>query len=175
LLADETALDVGIQRMAERSELEITTLRQRLETVANLIGENEDTINRLAVAFAEAENDSVAGALKLELNNAGKKMDALQDERARLLAEIQQGILRPEEIAMLKEMAAMREELEEASFETKRALLDKINFLAELYHAEDGRRLKVSCSLSAAPISLPIDISHTCYAPTPVVPISHAL
>jgi site-specific DNA recombinase len=162
LLADETVLEMGIRRMAERSEVEISGLRQRIEVVINLHAEIEIQVHRLANAYAEAENETVAEALNAELKNAGNKLDALEDERARLLVEIDQGKLSPEEIAALKRLSAeLREELQDASFETKRNVLDRLNFQAKLHHDDDGRKLKVSCSLVVEPVSLSIETSYS--------------
>jgi hypothetical protein len=94
--------------MMEQSELELSPKRDRLATVVGLIGETESQIKRLATAYAEAENDVVAESLKAELRNAGKKLDALRDESARLEAEIGMGKLLPDEVAAIKELSRTR-------------------------------------------------------------------
>jgi hypothetical protein len=125
-----------------------------------LIGETESQIKRLATVYAEAENDVVAESLKAELRNAGKRLDALCDESARLEAEIGMGQLSPDEVAAIKELAAsLRADLDAADFEAKRALLDNLNFNAKLLpdpNAEGKRQLEVFCSLVTDPERLTI-------------------
>ncbi|MBU0492626.1 MAG: recombinase family protein [Chloroflexi bacterium] len=160
LLADDAHLEAGLAEMAERSELELSPKRDRLATMVGLIGEMESQIKRLATAYAEAENDAVAEALKAELKNAGKKLDALRDESARLDAEIGMGKLSPDEVDAIKRLAAsLRADLDAADFETKRGLLDSLNFQTKLLPdltADGERQLEVSCSLVTDPARLSI-------------------
>ncbi|MFX1412114.1 MAG: hypothetical protein ACFFA6_17360 [Promethearchaeota archaeon] len=144
----------------EQSELELSPKRDRLATVRGLIDKVEGQIKRLATAYAEAENDVVAESLKAELRNAGKKLDALRDESARLEAEIGMGKLLPDEVAAIKKLAAsLRADLDAADFEAKRGLLDNLNFNAKLLpdpNADGERQIEASCSLVSKPVPLSI-------------------
>lgn len=166
LLADEEKLEAGINRIIERNETELTPRKDRLKTVNDLIEHLNRTIKRLAKTVAdlsddeENSNDEASEALSLEIKQAQKKLNALKEEHARLEAQIQQGMLTPEEIALIKQTAAeLREELDQADFEAKRFLIDRLNLRATIRHTEEGRMLDVSCELVIEPVSLPIETS----------------
>ena len=162
LLLDDTRLEAGISRMTERNEAKVSSKRERLEYVSGEISATLKAVERLSGALSESDCDEVSAALKVDLKNAGKKLNGLKEERARLESEIEQGTVTPEEIAQIKRTAAeLREELTDyPMFELKRMLLNKFNLLATLQHTENGRQLEVTCALSVKPEHLPIETSY---------------
>ncbi len=156
LLIDEASLDAGIKRMIEKNELDLSPKRERLEAVKRLLQDSERQVRRLATAYGEADNDEVAAALKIELKNAGKRLDGLKDEKQRLEAEIGLSELLPEEIVAIKKIAAeLRTKLGEATFETQRLMIDQLRLRVELRRdAEDNRWLDISCGIIAESESL---------------------
>lgn len=165
LLADEQILQSGINRMIERNETELTPRRERLQTVNAMIEKSSRKIKRLTQTLVDLDDDDenheeASETISFELKQVSKKSNALKEEKARLEAQIQQEALSPEEIVLIKRtVAQLREELDEADFETKRFLLDRLNFQVTLRHTEEGRMLDASCELTAEPASLSIEPS----------------
>ena len=106
-LANDDALQAGINRMIERNETELTPRCERFGQISKMVEKNTRRIRRLAAAMAdldddEENHDEASEALKLELKQAGKELNSLKEERARLESQIQQSTLNPEEITLIK-------------------------------------------------------------------------
>ncbi len=160
LLSDEDNLEQGIRRLAERSEVELSPKRKRLENVCKLIADATRRINNLSIALDEAEVEEAVNALRAQLKNVGGELKSLKEERCRLEAEIQQGSLRLEEIEAIRKTAAeIREELtDHVDFQKKRYLVDKLDVQVKLARDEEKRRcLDVSCVLVIEPERLFIE------------------
>jgi site-specific DNA recombinase len=155
LLADDAFLDAGIRRMIERNTDEQAPRRTRLGEVEKAIGNTAGQVKRLAGALVGAAVEEVAAAIQMELNEAGKRLAALKNERGLLEMQIAQSELSEQEIAAIVRFAAdVRDEVVTADFETKRFLLDKLRFSAQLVENENGRFLAVACRLTAEPSNL---------------------
>lgn len=163
LLADEQNLEYGIRRMVERRDTELVPKRNRLASIENHLAQTEEQIHRLVSALYETDNAVVADAINVQLKRAGTQQEALAEERTRLTAEILQGEMSEEEIAVIINYGAiLREELQVPDFQTKRYLIDRLGFHAQLGHDKAGYYLEVSCRLNANPEYVAIESSVSC-------------
>lgn len=157
LLSDDNNLKNGIESMIANQELEFTPTVTKIQQLQELLIQTQSKVARLATAYAEASNDIVAGALKIELNKAGRDQAMIQDEIKRLQAKLDLNKITPEEIELIKQIARqLRTELHNADFETKRLLVDKIDLHVKLTKNESGRALSISCRLIPSDVVLSI-------------------
>jgi site-specific DNA recombinase len=152
-LLDDENLERGIKKMIAERDLELSPKRARLETVIQLLDQASRQIKRLAETLADADNDEVASALKVELKRLGHHQSELAEERARLEVEMGQGDFCPEEIEEIRhKLDEVRESLVDVDFETKRLVLAKFNLQARALPGDGGPpRIEVTCSLSTKP------------------------
>jgi len=160
VLANDQTLEIGLNRMIERREIELSPKRDRLKAVKEFVEHYEQQAKNLAKGLAKAKNETVLNALNDELEKVGKTLGDLVDERELLIAYIGQGEFTPDEVTKIKRIASeLREELRSPDFETKRYVIDKLNLRAQLRHDEQGRWLDVTCELKLDLSSLLIDTS----------------
>jgi len=161
-LKDDVNLDIGIKHMIERRDIELSPKRERLESVQELIAEQERSIRNLSRGLSKAENDTVADVIAKDLQDAGQRLKDLTEERDVLLGYIQQGGLTSDEIETIKRIAAeLRAELSEPDFETKRYLIDRLNVRSRLRNDDSGRWLDLTCEIAIEPDNLSVASTST--------------
>lgn len=159
LLADDASIDAGVRRMAERREIELAPRRERLATVTDLLADYDKRIKRLARGIAEAEIETVAEALQVELKLAGQQREELAEEKSILCAELGQGDLTPEDVAAIKRIAAeLRAELADADYQARRFLIDRLDLRLQLRRDEAGRWMDATCGIALNSASLPLAV-----------------
>lgn len=161
LLKDDEALRHGIRRMAEREATELQPKRERLALLEELIAKEERKIARLIEEFSNAEDAIILDALREKRKEASKNREALVAERVILDADLSQKMMTPQqEEAILEKARALRTELDDPDFETKRYFLDRLGFHGRLSRDKDGALfLNVSCRIAADQLSVE-DSSH---------------
>jgi hypothetical protein len=98
--------------------------------------------------LGDTDEETVIDAIKSEMRQQAKERDSLAGERLSLTAELSQVQISPElETEVLRIAAELREELGEADYETKRYLLDKLNFEAVFQDQNGERWLDVKCGI----------------------------
>lgn len=149
LLKDPIQLQAGIRRMAEREELEIAPKRERLSLVEDLCEKTDRKLKRLTTAFAEAESDDLADALRGEMRTVSRQLEALRSEMEALMVELAQAPLNANvEQTLLNKAQELMAEMTQADFATKRYFLDRLNFNAILRRDELGLWLDCKCGIA---------------------------
>lgn len=149
LFQSDEKVERDIMRFAESLEGELQAKRERLAQVEELITEAEQKVRRLARAFGDEKDETVAAALRAEMKVASRSLDSLKAERETLCAVIEQGAIDDNKREyILQQARKFRARLSDPTIEQKRSLLDAINFRAKFRIDETGRWLDVTCGLT---------------------------
>lgn len=160
LLTDEEQLKRGLRRMAEQDIANSKAKHERLGTVRELVVETEAIVKGLVadLAVLADASDVARASIRNQIKEKSRLLKSLTAERDRLEAELERLELTPEqEQRILAEAAAIRQGIREADFETKRFILDKLNFEAKYRRDDTGRWLDASCALAVGPVSLQLN------------------
>lgn len=149
LIRDDDKLVEGVKLMHQQQAEQLGGRRARLATIDEMTEKAERKIKRLASAFAEAEDDLTADALKAQMKLSGKERDSLTATRDTLLAELTGMDLTPAKEEQLRVLVRkIRGRLDFADFEQKRELMDLIDLRARLERDEAGLRwIHITCGL----------------------------
>jgi site-specific DNA recombinase len=152
LIKDDDALRDGIRKMIERSDEEVEPLRERLGYVEEFIRKAEKKLRRFMDQFADVDDEDVLETIQGEITRTAKEKASFEADRKKLLADLAQRSITPDqEEQLLKVAAELREELDYPDYETKRYIMNRLN-LQVVYHENEERRwLVASCGLSADP------------------------
>ncbi len=144
------ALQLGIARMEERDAAALKPTHTRLADVRRLIARTEGELKELAQEVRKVKTAKAKAALRAEMDTAGKYLEALEGEQAKLEAQVsRQSLSRADQARLLAKADEICAALDEGpDFETKRYFLDRLGFTAELWHDDQGLRwLHVACGL----------------------------
>lgn len=151
LLQDENALDEGLDELETRAREQVEPTKRQLETVQNLIEKLEGRIGRLVSAFGDAEDETIANAMKEQISIAVSQKDGLLREQTELELKIANIEITPETRKQIKDLAQkVRHKLPTASAKDKQRLFDALGLKGELVHLENGDlAIEVSCILDS--------------------------
>jgi hypothetical protein len=156
LLTDEQALEDGLAKMVEMNRDNTGTKRKRLDTLEKLITKQERSIEHLVNELSDGDyNDKFTrNIFKDKISENTRLIKELQKEKDQLEIELAQVVLSEEFTQEIKSMAAqIRSKLSGATFDGKRAVMDKLN-VKVIFRVEDGKRwLDLTCSLSSGRLS----------------------
>jgi hypothetical protein len=151
LLTDDQALDDGLNRMIESNKDETGTRRKRMETLEKLIADQEEGIKRLVNGLAEGlyDDEFSRKVFSDKKNEYTQWRDEFIKEHDHLEAELAQVELTDDFRQEIKAMAAqVRDKLSDATFDNKRAVIDKLDLKAVFRVEDDMRWLDLTCNLS---------------------------
>jgi len=128
LLENPETLQAGLDAHAEETENQLSPFRERLDVVKSLLEENDKELNRLLELYLSGEfPKEVLVSRKNELETV---MQSLENEKDRLLENIQEQELTPKQIENIFEFAEkVKEGLEHAdkNFTAKRKIIDALD------------------------------------------------
>jgi len=148
LLRDEAQLDEGLTKYGEKRESELQPQRERLAALNAEIVEAECKIKELSAEFAQEKDKFVAATLREQQKLVARSRVAALGARASVLNELTRKELSEQDKASIRQWAAdVRAELEELTFEKKRALLAMLDLQAKIEYQNGARGLFVTCGL----------------------------
>lgn len=150
LLTDDAALEDGLNKMVENNRSQTGTKRKRLDTLEKLIGKRERSIKRLMDELADGgyEDDFTRNLFQQNIKENADMIKELQMEQDRLEGELAQVEITTEFQQGFKAMAAqISDKLSDATFDGKRAIMDKLDVKMDFRFEENTRWLNGSCSL----------------------------
>lgn len=160
LLKDDAALEAGMDRMIERSEIELSGKRERAEAVRGLITEVDRDIADYAVDLRAIKTAAGRDAIRRQIDELGKRREVLDAEAGDLAADLGQAQVSEADRAILRGVAAqLRDGLDDADYETVRYILGRLNVKAVYRVDTAGEWLDVRCEFQAEnepPIELPV-------------------
>jgi len=149
LLSDEVQLEQGLRDMAARQATDSEASRARLGLVSDLLTEAERKIKRLAAAFGDEKDETIAAALQAQLKQAGRERTALVSERDSLGATVTAGETTEADRETIRRLAtAVRTRLIDPTFEQRRQLLNLVDVRVELEWQEGERGVRAICGLT---------------------------
>jgi site-specific DNA recombinase len=147
-MTDEEALEVGIRTMIEKRKNELEPKQERLKTLESLLLKADTRIHRLVNELSQYDGVAVLAAIREKIKDIENEKNMLLEEHSRISMELENLELPPDFDEQVRNMVReAREEIGDASFESKRSLLEKLN-VQVLYHRdpETGAiRLNASC------------------------------
>jgi hypothetical protein len=153
LLTDDAVLEDGLNKMFENNRSQTGTRRKRLETLEKLIEKRERSIKRLMDELNDGayEDEYTRNLFRQTIKENADMIKELQKERDQLEAELAQVEITAEFQQEIKAMAAqISDKLSNATYDGKRAVMDKLDVKVVFGYEEDARWLDVSCNLTAA-------------------------
>ncbi len=156
LLSDEQALEEGLNKMIEGNKDETGDKRNKLEKLKNLITKHENSIERLINELSEGiyDDEFTRKIFQEKINENKEVIKELQKGRKQLEAELAQVELTEDFRQEIHSIAAqVRDNLVGASWEQKRAVMDKLDLKAVFRYNDGDRLLDLSCSLSPEGLS----------------------
>ena len=156
LLTDEQSLEDGLDKMIENNRDETGTRRSRFDTLGKLIAKREVSIKRLVTELSEGEysDEFTRNIFKEKIKENTEVIKELQKERDYLEAELAQVELTEDFRKEIRAMAAqVRNNISKATFDNKRAVMDKLDLHAVFRYEDDIRWLDLTCNLSPEGLS----------------------
>lgn len=147
-MTDEETLEVGIRTMIEQRKDELEPKQQRLKTLENLLLKADTRIHRLVNELSQYDGVAVLAVIREKIKDIENEKNLLLEEHSRLSMELENLELPPDFDEQVRNMVReAREEIGDASFESKRSLLEKLN-VQVIYHRNPETRairLEASC------------------------------
>jgi site-specific DNA recombinase len=147
-MTDEEALEEGIRTMMEKREVELEPKQERLKTLENLLLKADTRIHRLVDELSQYDGEAVLVAIREKIKDIEGEKTMLLEEHSRLSMELETLVLPPNFDEQIRKMVSeAREEINDASFESKRNLLEKLDVkvLYQRNPENDSIKLDVSC------------------------------
>jgi site-specific DNA recombinase len=158
LLSSEDNIRAGLQRLAERREIDLAPRRARLATLDELLAEARAKIARWVGDFGNEADAEIRETVQTRIRETARVRDDLLAERTLLAAELDQGALLPEDEQRIVELAAeLRAGIAAADFETQRYFLDRLDVQGMLREDEAGRWLECTCAVPGWQASVVLD------------------
>jgi hypothetical protein len=134
--------------MIEKRKDELEPKQERLKTLESLLIKADTRIHRLVNELSQYDGVAVLAAIREKIKDIENEKNMLLEEHSRISMELETLELPPDFGEQVRNMVReAREEIGDASFESKRNLLEKLN-VQVLYHRdpETGAiRLNASC------------------------------
>jgi len=148
LLSDERLLTEGLERIAQREQMQAAPRLDRLHEVEAEIDRAERKLQRLVSKFGDAE-EIVLKALEEEARQTGRALAAMRVERDRLQEEIRvgQGTV-DQRVQLLARIPEIRAGLVDADFETRRYTLEQLALKVEIQKNNGEYQAEVSCDIA---------------------------
>ena len=147
-MTDEETLEAGIRTMIDQRKDELEQKQGRLKTLENLLLKADTRIHRLVNELSQYDGVAVLAAIREKIKDTENEKNLLLEEHSRLSMELETLELPPDFDEQVRNMVMeAREEIGDASFESKRSLLEKLN-VQVLYHRDpetSAIRLDASC------------------------------
>lgn len=145
--------EAGLQRMIERAQSDAGPIGDQLAACETNLRMAAADIKRLVAAFGDAHDPVVAEALRAQVDEKAALKDSLERERAGLAARLAAVAITPAQAGEIRALALeIGRNLERATYEQKRQLLERLQLEVRLIRKEDGRRaLEAECRLTAGP------------------------
>jgi site-specific DNA recombinase len=146
---DETSLQRGLNRMAQRKAAELAPKYDRLARIEVLLKLCDTTIARLISDFAHESNEVLQAAAKIEARREATKRDGLVKERDALQAELAQADFSLEMQQRIKTtIAEVRGKVHGATYAKKRYIMDKLDVKLVLRNDKSGRWIDGTCGIA---------------------------
>jgi len=140
ILADPERLDVGFRDYQATSDQDNEPIRARLAVVESLVAENWKKLEKLLDDYLE-EDDFLKEMLVDRKARLETTIDALEKERAGLVARLEAQTLTEEQLRSLQEFAAkVGEHIEYDNFQMRRGVIEALDVRATLV-VEDGKKV----------------------------------
>jgi DNA invertase Pin-like site-specific DNA recombinase len=163
IMNDDESLRHGLRRRRERNARELAPKRDRIAALDEMIEEGTRQFRRLNAEMGhyKEDDDPALLALQLDARRVGQQLTAWKREHNSLESEMQaRDMTEAEEQSFLADIAALREGMQDADYETKRHYLQRMGVACKLRRdAQHLRWLDVSCKLTGDTKSLPIAYS----------------
>ncbi|MFZ5904465.1 MAG: recombinase family protein [Chloroflexota bacterium] len=147
-LTNEDVLEQSITTMIEKRDEELEPKQERLRTLENLLQKADTRIHRLIDELSQYDGETILVAIREKIKEIENEKKMLLEEHGRLSMELEVLELPPDFGDQIRDMIKeAREEINDASFESKRNLMEKLN-VNVLYDRdpESGAiKLKASC------------------------------
>lgn len=146
-LTDEDVLEQSIATMIEKRSEDLEPKQERLRTLENLLQKADTRIHRLIDELSQYDGESIIAAIREKIKEIEGEKKMLLDEYSRLSMELESLEFPPDfDIQIREMMKEAREEIDNASLESKRNLLERLN-VNVLYDCDPSGtiRLKASC------------------------------
>ncbi len=146
---DETSLQRGLNRMAQRKAAELAPKYDRLARIDVLLKQCDAAIARLISDFAREDNETLQAAAKIQARREATKREGLVKERDALCAELAQADFSPETQQRIKTtVAEVKGKVQDANHAKKRYIMDKLDVKLVLRNDESGRRIDGTCGIA---------------------------
>lgn len=156
LLSDPRAVIASMREEQASREDIIKPLRDRLETIAELVAENKQKRERALQAYLDGTlGDDLLAMLKENAARIDRVLGDLERERAELEARISARAITDQQIESVVEYAeSLSGWLEEADrdFAKRRALVERINLTAEFEISGGQRIINLTCDAGYGPV-----------------------
>jgi hypothetical protein len=153
-LTNPEALALGLETYQAEREKENQPIRERLEVVDNLLGDNRSQLERLLDLYLSG--DFPKEILIERRKRLETTIEALEKERVGLVARLEEQTFTPDQMQTIRDFAAQEAEgLERADqdFETRRRMIEALDVQATLT-VEDGVKVAYArCILGQSVLS----------------------
>ncbi|MBI5034071.1 MAG: recombinase family protein [Chloroflexi bacterium] len=160
LVADDAALDVGLEEMAKRRGNETHSLEERQARVISRLAETKKSIDRLTARIAEENDDDVLASFENQLSQIKAQRAGLQQEKEKLEKSINEIDVTPELKDRIRTKAAkIRARLNCPNGKDRRELFRDLRLKLKFYYNKDTgeRTVEASCELCPDPEPLSLD------------------
>jgi hypothetical protein len=136
--------------MIEKRDEELEPRQERLRTLENLLQKADTRIHRLIDELSQYDGEAILVAIREKIKDIEGEKKMLLEEHSRLSMELETLVLPPNFDDQIREtIREAREEINEASFESKRSLLERLD-VKVLYNRDPDTgaiKLKASCMI----------------------------
>ncbi|MCL4505859.1 MAG: recombinase family protein [Chloroflexi bacterium] len=170
LISSDEAMLAGIERMAQRTTDEMQPKRDRLSQIDEQIDRHTRRIRRWVGEYGDTTTDEEMAALKDQVRETGRLLDALKAERARLDADIQQAAVTDHEReSLFQTVRVIRESLADAGddFESRRYIVERLGLRCALRNGDAGLRADLSIGVESEPVILKPTVPRSALPATP--------
>ncbi len=147
-LTNEEVLEQSIRTMIEKRDEELEPRQERLRTLENLLQKADTRIHRLIDELSQYDGEAILVAIREKIKDIEGEKNILLEEHSRLSMELETLVFPPNFDDQIREtIREAREEISEASFESKRRLLERLD-VKVLYERDPDTgsiKLKASC------------------------------
>lgn len=160
ILTDDQAFDEGLEAMAAQRKAEVEPQRQRLATLADLIGQEARKIDNLTASLEDISDATARKSIATSINAHVRNRNAYQAEQARIEAELtQREITAALQADIRKRIEKIRISgvLEKGLFQDKRFLVEALEVQGKIEYRKGRRGLFVTTGIEADGEWLPIE------------------
>lgn len=166
LFEDEKRLEDAIKRYLERTENEITPLRENIRGLDKLIKEqNRELVQsqRDYKAFEGSNAERTKTSIKLDIERIEATLDVLEKRRQAIIVDLERSMISDKDLQAIRDYACeVRKGLDIAStcFDERCWLIEKLDVRATLA-VEDGQKIAyVECRLGEKPERVEVCVLH---------------